>query len=301
MTHLVVEDLWAKAGGTEVLRGVNLEVSGGQVHAVMGPNGSGKSTLAHVLMGRPNFEVTRGAITLDGQNLVGMSTYERAQAGLFLGMQSPIEIPGVNIVDMLAASYEAAGRDTESLMPDLLTEAELVELDVGLLKRSVNDDFSGGEKKRSEAVQLAVLRPKVAVLDEVDSGLDIDALASISKRIERATQEPVQRAGNSAPDAHSASSHNGDAHSAPDTREGDAYDGDAHSALSHDRSDCLAVLTITHYSRLFAELKPDKVSVLIKGRIATTGGIELAHQIESGGFEQWDTPDEISVGIRLGI
>lgn len=271
MTHLVVEDLWAKAGGTEVLRGVTLEVSGGQVHAVMGPNGSGKSTLAHVLMGRPNFEVTRGSITLDGQNLVGMSTYERAQAGLFLGMQSPIEIPGVNIVDMLVASYEAAGRDTEALMSDLLAEAELVELDLGLLKRSINDDLSGGEKKRSEAVQLAVLRPKVAVLDEMDSGLDIDALASISKRIERATQEPAQRSvSNSSPDA-------------------------------RDRTDGLAVLAITHYSRLFAELKPDKVSVLVKGRIVASGGIELAHQIESGGFEQWETPDEISVGIRLGI
>ncbi len=267
MTHLIVEDLWAEASGTEVLRGVTLEVKGGQVHAVMGPNGSGKSTLAHVLMGRPNYKVTRGSITLDGQNLAGMSTYERAQAGLFLGMQAPIEIPGVKLTDMLAASYQAAGRDTEALMSDLLTEAELVELDASLLKRDVNGDLSGGEKKRSEAVQLAVLQPRVAVLDEVDSGLDVDALRSISKRLERATQEQVP-----------ARQSNG----------------------AQTPADGLAVLAITHYSRLFAELKPDIVSVLVRGRIVTSGGLELAHQIEANGFEQWDTPDEVGVGIRLG-
>lgn len=270
MTHLVIEDLWARAGGVEVLRGVNLEVSGGQVHAVMGPNGSGKSTLAHVLMGRPNFEVVGGSVTLDGQNLLELSTYERAQAGLFLGMQTPIEVPGVKLVDMLQAAFTAAGRNTETLERDLLAEADLVDLDISLLRRDVNDDLSGGEKKRSEAIQLAVLRPRVAVLDEVDSGLDVDALKSISQRIEQATNDATPRGGDKA------------------GRNGKA------------RRNGLAVLAITHYSRLFAELKPDIVSVLVKGRIVTSGDIELAHQIEAQGFDQWDTPDEVGVGIRLG-
>ncbi len=282
MTHLVIEDLWAKAGGVEVLRGVNLEVTGGQVHAVMGPNGSGKSTLAHVLMGRPNFEVTSGSVSLDGQSLLELSTYERAQAGLFLGMQTPIEVPGVKLVDMLQAAFTAAGRNTETLERDLLAEADLVDLDISLLRRDVNDDLSGGEKKRSEAVQLAVLRPRVAVLDEVDSGLDVDALKSISQRIEQATNEAAPRDDGKAG--------RGD----KPGRDGKAGRGDKPGR------DGLAVLAITHYSRLFAELKPDIVSVLVKGRIVTSGDIELAHQIEAQGFDQWDTPEEVGVGIRLG-
>ena len=268
MTQLIIEDLWATVGGTEVLRGVNLEVTGGQVHAVMGPNGSGKSTLAHVLMGRPNYEVTRGAITLNGQNLTNWSTYERAQAGLFLGMQSPIEIPGVKLVDMLRASYEAAGRNPAALTDDLLAEAQQVELEAALLQRAINTDLSGGERKRSEAVQLAVLQPKVAVLDEVDSGLDVDALRSISRRLERATQEPTNA-------------------------------GATAGATTTEPANGLAVLAITHYSRLFDELKPDVVSVLVKGSIVTSGGEELAHEIEAHGFEQWESPGEVGVGIRL--
>ena len=268
MTQLIIEDLWATVGGTEVLRGVNLEVTGGQVHAVMGPNGSGKSTLAHVLMGRPNYEVTRGAITLNGQNLTNWSTYERAQAGLFLGMQSPIEIPGVKLVDMLRASYEAAGRNPATLTDDLLAEAQQVELEAALLQRAINTDLSGGERKRSEAVQLAVLQPKVAVLDEVDSGLDVDALRSISRRLERATQEPTNA-------------------------------GATAAAAAPEPANGLAVLAITHYSRLFDELKPDVVSVLVKGSIVTSGGEELAHEIEAHGFEQWESPGEVGVGIRL--
>ena len=273
MTQLIIEDLWATVGGTEVLRGVNLEVTGGQVHAVMGPNGSGKSTLAHVLMGRPNYEVTRGAITLNGQNLTHWSTYERAQAGLFLGMQSPIEIPGVKLIDMLRASYEAAGRNPATLTDDLLAEAQQVELEAALLQRAINTDLSGGERKRSEAVQLAVLQPKVAVLDEVDSGLDVDALRSISRRLERATQEPIGT--------------------------GVGAGAGSSAATTTDPADGLAVLAITHYSRLFDELKPDIVSVLVKGSIVTSGGEELAHEIEAHGFEQWESPGEVGVGIRL--
>ena len=257
MTELVVEDLWASSNGKEVLRGVSLEVASGQVHAVMGPNGSGKSTLAHVLTGRPGYEATAGTITLDGRDITAMSPFERAQAGLFLGMQYPIEVPGVSLEDMLAASFEAAGRDAAEVPAALLREAAAVELDAALLKRSLNDDLSGGERKRSEAIQLGMLEPKVAVLDEVDSGLDVDALRTISRRIEAATQPS-------------------------------------------DKSEGLAVLAITHYTKLFAELEPDKVYVLIKGRIAASGGKELAHQLEASGFDQWDIPEETEVGIRLG-
>lgn len=257
MTELVVEDLWASSNGKEVLRGVSLEVASGQVHAVMGPNGSGKSTLAHVLTGRPGYEATAGSITLDGRDITEMSPFERAQAGLFLGMQYPIEVPGVSLEDMLAASFEAAGRDAAEVPDALLREAAAVELDAALLKRSLNDDLSGGERKRSEAIQLGMLEPKVAVLDEVDSGLDVDALRTISRRIEAATQPS-------------------------------------------DKSEGLAVLAITHYTKLFAELEPDKVHVLIKGRIAASGGKELAHQLEASGFDQWDIPEETEVGIRLG-
>ena len=257
MTKLVVDDLWASSNGKEVLRGVSLEVSSGQVHAVMGPNGSGKSTLAHVLMGRPGYEVTAGSITLDEHDITGLSPFERAQAGLFLGMQYPIEVPGVSLEAMLTASFEAAGRDTAEMPADLLQEAAAVELDVALLERSLNDDLSGGERKRSEAIQLGMLQPKVAVLDEVDSGLDVDALRTISRRIEAATHPS-------------------------------------------DQSEGLAVLAITHYTKLFAELEPDRVYILIKGQIAASGGKELAHRLEAQGFDQWDTPEEVGVGIRLG-
>lgn len=256
MTELVVEDLWASSNSREVLRGVSLEVSSGQVHAVMGPNGSGKSTLAHVLMGRPGYEVTAGTITIDGRDIIGLSPFERAQAGLFLGMQYPVEVPGVSLEAMLTASFEAAGRDASEMSAALLQEATAVELDVALLKRSLNNDLSGGERKRSEAIQLGMLQPKVAVLDEVDSGLDVDALRTISRRIEAATHPS-------------------------------------------DKSEGLAVLAITHYTKLFAELEPDKVYVLKKGKIAAFGGKELAHQLEAHGFDQWDTPEETGVSIRL--
>ena len=256
MTELIVEDLWASSNGKEVLRGVSLEVSSGQVHAVMGPNGSGKSTLAHVLMGRPGYEVTAGAIFLDGLDITALSPFERAQAGLFLGMQYPIEVPGVSLEAMLTASFEASGRDVKELPSTLLREAASVGLDVALLKRSLNDDFSGGERKRSEAIQIGMLQPKVAVLDEVDSGLDVDALRTISRRIEAATQPS-------------------------------------------DKSEGLAVLAITHYTKLFAELEPDRVYVLMKGKIAASGGKELAHQIEAHGFDPWEVPEEVEVGIRL--
>jgi Fe-S cluster assembly ATP-binding protein len=187
--RLVVEGLAASVAGREILQGVDLEIRSGEVHAVMGPNGSGKSTLSHVLAGRPGYQVTAGRVTLDGVDLLPLPAWERAQAGLFLGMQYPIEVPGVSLAQVLEESFRAGGRDPRSV-PDLVTaEASRVGFDSRLLVRSLNVDLSGGERKRNETVQLAVLSPKFAVLDEIDSGLDVDALRAVARRVEEATHE----------------------------------------------------------------------------------------------------------------
>ncbi|MCU1448843.1 MAG: FeS assembly ATPase SufC, partial [Acidimicrobiales bacterium] len=190
MSKLVVSGLRAAVGGQEILRGVDLEAESGQVNAVMGPNGSGKSTLAHVIMGKPGYEVLEGSITLDGTELLDLPTWERAQAGLFLALQYPTEVPGVPLEDALTEAVRARGRGDEGSVHQLLVdEAVRVGLDARFLDRALNVDFSGGEKKRNETVQLGVLRPKIAVLDEIDSGLDIDALRAVSRRVEDATRE----------------------------------------------------------------------------------------------------------------
>ena len=185
MSELVITDLRASAGGREILRGVTLTVRSGEVHAVMGPNGSGKSTLSHVLAGKPGYEVLGGTVTLDGIDLLALPAWERARAGLFLAMQYPVEVPGVPATEVL----ERAGLDPRVIGERLDAESERVGLDPEFLTRGLNVDFSGGEKKRLETVQLAVLRPKIAILDEIDSGLDVDALRAVSRRIEEATKE----------------------------------------------------------------------------------------------------------------
>ena len=185
MSELVITDLRAAAGGREILTGVSLTVRSGEVHAVMGPNGSGKSTLSHVLAGKPGYEVLGGSVTLDGVDLLALPAWERARAGLFLAMQYPVEVPGVPVGDVLGR----AGLDPVLVAERLSVESDRVGLDPEFLTRGVNVDFSGGEKKRLETVQLAVLRPKVAILDEIDSGLDVDALRAVSRRIEESTKE----------------------------------------------------------------------------------------------------------------
>lgn len=241
MTQLVISGLRVAVGGTPILTGIDLTISSGEVHAVMGPNGAGKSTLSHVLMGRPGYEVLGGSVTLDGLDVLAMEPWERAQAGLFLAMQYPTEVPGVSIVDALSAAEQAgaaAGRSEAGPVSERLAgEAGRVGLDVKLLDRALNVDMSGGEKKRLETVQLGVLRPRIAILDELDSGLDVDALRLVARRVEAATEE-----------------------------------------------DRLGVLVITHYSRLLAELHPDQVHVLAHGRIAASGGPELADQLEATGY-----------------
>jgi Fe-S cluster assembly ATP-binding protein len=231
---LTISDLRASVDGHEILRGVDLEVRSGEVHALMGPNGSGKSTLSHVLMGNDEYVVTGGSVTIDGEELLGLPTWQRAAKGLFLAMQYPVEVPGVRVADMLAASA-AAGAPAAGL---LAVEAERLAVEPAFLGRGVNDGFSGGEKKRMETLQLAVLGPKFAVLDEIDSGLDVDALRDVSRRVEAMTEE----------------------------------------------SD-LGVLAITHYARLLTELRPDRVHVLMGGRVVASGGPELADRLEETGYE----------------
>lgn len=247
MSELVISDLHAEVGDRPILHGVTVTVRSGEVHAVMGPNGSGKSTLSHVLMGRPGYRVTGGSVHLDGVDLLALPTWERARAGLFLALQYPTEVPGVRLADVLEEAFVAAGRDPSTVPGRLRAEADRLEFDVGLLERPLNVDLSGGEKKRNDTLQLSVLQPRIAVLDEIDSGLDVDALRAVARRIE------------------DASSHGVDA------------DGD----------EPLGVLAITHYSRLLEELHPDVVHIFVGGRIVETGGPDLVARLETDGYAAW--------------
>ena len=190
MTTLVISGLRASVDGHEILRGIDLEVASGRVEVIMGPNGSGKSTLANVVMGHPAYQITAGDVLLDGESLLGLPTHERSARGLFHAMQYPTAIPGVRFDQMLVEAFAARGAARPGdLMQALRDEAGRVHLEEELLDRSINVDFSGGEKKRAETVQLALLHPSVAVLDEIDSGLDIDALRDVARRVEALTRD----------------------------------------------------------------------------------------------------------------
>jgi Fe-S cluster assembly ATP-binding protein len=249
MSVLCIRDLRVKIAGKQILNGIDLEVSSGEVHAIMGPNGSGKSTLSHALMGHPDYEVIGGSVTLDGEELLGLSTHVRAAKGLFLAPQYPAELPGVHLEPMLREALAARGSGSDGaggadgLAALLAAEAEAVGLAPAAVARAVNVAFSGGEKKRNETVQLAVLRPRIAVIDEIDSGLDIDALREVAQRIEQMTQK------------------------------------------TDNGTEPLGVLAITHYARLLTELRPDRVHVLRDGRVIASGGPELADQLEQTGYE----------------
>ncbi|MFK4004668.1 Fe-S cluster assembly ATPase SufC [Qipengyuania sp. NPDC077563] len=242
---LKIENLSAEIDGKQILNGLTLEVAKGEVHAIMGPNGAGKSTLAYVLGGRPGYEVTGGSVSFDGKDLLDMEPHERAAAGLFLGFQYPVEIPGVSNVQFLreALNSQRKQRGEEPLtggefLKLAKEKAGLLKLDMDMLKRNVNVGFSGGEKKRAEMVQMGILDPSFAVLDETDSGLDIDALRVVGEGINAIMRSPDK-----------------------------------------------AALLITHYQRLLEVVKPDRVSILAQGRIVKTGGAELAEQLENEGYD----------------
>jgi Fe-S cluster assembly ATP-binding protein len=241
---LRIENLHATVDGKAILNGLTLAVNAGEVHAIMGPNGAGKSTLAYVLGGRPGYEVTDGSVTFDGRDLLDMAADERAAAGLFLGFQYPVEIPGVSTVQFLRTALNAQRRargEAEISAGDFLRlsreQADGLGLSMDMMKRAVNVGFSGGEKKRNEMVQMGIIDPKLAILDETDSGLDIDALRVVGEGINRIMRKPDK-----------------------------------------------AVLLITHYQRLLDIVEPDFVHVLAGGRIVRSGGAELAHELEREGY-----------------
>ena len=243
---LEIKNLHASIAGKEILRGVNLTVNAGEVHAVMGPNGSGKSTLAQVLAGHPGYEVTEGSVTYDGQDLLALDPEVRAQQGIFLAFQYPVEIPGVTNAYFLRSAYNEIrkAKGLEELDPleflDLMEEKmKLVDMDTAMLNRSVNTGFSGGEKKRNEILQMAVLSPRLAILDETDSGLDIDALRIVSEGVNTLYGQQPE----------------------------------------------MGVLVITHYQRLLNYIKPHVVSVLVEGRVVREGGPELALELEERGYD----------------
>jgi Fe-S cluster assembly ATP-binding protein len=242
--HVALED------GTEIVKGVDLEIASGEVHAVMGPNGSGKSTLAYAIAGHPAYAITEGRILLDGRDVTETGADERAQAGLFLAFQYPHAIPGVTVTNFLRQAVNAVrkarngGADDPMPVPEfrkeLLAQMDRLKVSRELASRYLNDGFSGGEKKRVEILQMAILRPKIAVLDETDSGLDIDALRVVAAGVNQLV--------------------------GPD----------------------LGALVITHYQRILNYVTPDFVHVFVGGTIVEEGGAELAEKLEASGYEQWE-------------
>ncbi len=240
---LEVVDLKAAIGGVEILKGLDIEVPFGTVHALMGPNGSGKSTLCHVLTGKSGYEVS-GTATIDGEPILDRDVDERARAGLLQAFQYPVEVPGLELQVFIDEAVQASGASPEESRERIAAATKRFGMD-RFLGRALNDELSGGEKKRSEIFQVAVLQPKVAILDEIDSGLDIDAVKEVAE------------------------------------------------AVATMRGEDVGVLLITHYSRILGYVEPDRVHIMIDGRIVESGGPELADVLEEGGYR--------AVRTRLGI
>ena len=247
MSKLVITDLHVSVetedGPKEILKGVTLTINAGETHAIMGPNGSGKSTLAYSIAGHPKYTVTSGSVTLDGEDVLSMSVDERARAGLFLAMQYPVEVPGVSVSNFLRTAKTAIDGQAPKLrtwVKDVNAALGRLDLDASFGSRSVNEGFSGGEKKRHEIAQLELLDPKVAVLDETDSGLDIDALRIVSEGVNRFREQ-----------------------------------------------DGKGVLLITHYTRILRYIEPTFVHVFVDGRVAESGGRELADELEANGYDKY--------------
>lgn len=238
---LKISGLRAALGGVEILHGIDLEVGPGEVHVVMGPNGSGKSTLAHALMGRPGTTVTAGSIVLGDTELAGLPSWRRARAGLFLALQQPVEVPGVRLEAVLQEALEATGGDADRVAEALREEADAIGFDRRFIDRALNVDLSGGERKRNEILQMALLEPELAVLDETDSGLDVDALGVVGRGVTTVRELHPE----------------------------------------------MGVLVVTHYQRILRDLVPDRVHLMLEGRVVESGGKDLAAQIESDGYEAW--------------
>ncbi len=242
----VIEDLHVRTaeGSAPILNGVDLTVGAGELHALMGPNGSGKSTLAQVLLGSPEYEVTSGRVVFRGDDITHWDVEVRAKAGIFLAFQYPQEIPGVSVHNFLRQTMSARrGIDLSVLEVrlELMDWMKRLDMDPSFANRYLNEGFSGGEKKRNEILQMALLRPDVAILDETDSGLDVDALRIVAQGVQEVRQERPE----------------------------------------------LGALVITHYQRLLQQLTPDRVHILVDGRVVASGGPELAHELEAQGYEAW--------------
>jgi len=246
MSGLTIKNLHVSIEGKEILKGLDLEIRTGEIHAIMGPNGTGKSTLAYAVMGHPAYEITEGEIIFEGQNIVEMATDERSRLGLFLAFQYPVSIPGVTVANFLRTALNARRRANNpadkgisilNFRKMLKEKMDLLQMDHAFAGRYLNDGFSGGEKKRAEILQMATLKPSIAVLDETDSGLDIDALRIVSEGVNTLAGEN------------------------------------------------LGVLVITHYQRLLNHIKPKYVHIMFDGRIVESGGPELALRLEEQGYD----------------
>jgi len=242
---LKVNDLKASVEDVDILKGVDLEINGGEIHVIMGPNGTGKSTLSSVIMGHPKYTIGGGDVTLDGEDVLEMSVDERSRAGLFLAMQYPAEIPGVTNSDFLRSamnSRKEEGQEMSLYKFIIALDKATTELEMrsDLPHRFLNEGFSGGEKKRNEILQMKLLNPKIAILDEIDSGLDVDALRIVGKNVMKMAEE---------------------------------------------RKEDVGFLVITHYQRLLDYIKPDFVHIMMQGRIVKSGGAELAERVEKDGYD----------------
>jgi Fe-S cluster assembly ATP-binding protein len=237
---LKIEDLHIEIDGQEIIKGLDLEVGEGEIHAIMGPNGSGKSTLANVLMGHPRYEVTGGSITFKGEDVFELEPDERAKLGMFLAFQYPSEVPGVSVANFLRTAVNSVREEELSPMDmyRLIQEKmKIMQMDPKFAERYLNEGFSGGEKKRNEILQMLMLEPELAIMDETDSGLDIDALQVVAKGVNEL------------------------------------------------RGPDFSAVIITHYQRILRYIEPDRVHVMLDGRIVTSGGKDLAHELEDKGYE----------------
>ncbi|MFP7334564.1 Fe-S cluster assembly ATPase SufC [Shouchella clausii] len=240
--NLKIENLHVSIDDKEILKDFNLEINGGEIHAIMGPNGTGKSTLASAIMGHPKYKITSGTVTLDGEDVLEMEVDERARAGMFLAMQYPSEISGITNADFLRSAINANREEGNELslmkfIRKMDEKMDVLDMDQSFAQRYLNEGFSGGEKKRNEILQLLMLEPKIAILDEIDSGLDIDALKVVAQGVNQM------------------------------------------------RGEEFGCLIITHYQRLLDYITPDKVHVMMQGRIVKSGGSELAERLEAEGYD----------------